>query len=232
MKKLLGLVLALVLVLSLAACGAGGADTALTDAKLKGTWEMTCDMSKALDASSEIANSLMGAELPAAVLDTLKDADLVFEMLLVFDGEGKMQVMLDKKTFNDLMSNMMNALLTEETMYAIYEAQGLSKEDVDTMFSSTGMSMSSVIAMTKLQLSSMDFIEMAFPDAGDGDYITSGSSQVYRIDGNKLTTDGMSLEFDGTNLILKEMEETDSTGVDISKMLPLTAKKVSDKTEY
>lgn len=230
MKKLLSLVLALMLALSLTACDK--AEPTLSDEVLKGTWSMSCDLSKALEASSDLASSLMGADMPESALSALSDANLTFKMLLVFNGEGKMSVLLEKENFSELMNNMLDALLTEETMYAIYEAQGISREDADAMFSANGMDMNSVIAMTKLQLSSMDFVELAFPDAGDGDYISTGSSQVYRIDGNKLTTDGMSLDYDGTNLILSEVEDPESTGVDLTDMLPLTIQKVSDKTDY
>ena len=89
MKKLLSIILALALVLSLAACGGagmGGADNNLTEEKLKGTWCLELDIT----AMSEIVGDSLGATMGMGDITPYLDAipdDLALTVYMVFDGD-------------------------------------------------------------------------------------------------------------------------------------------------
>ena len=237
MKKLLSIILALALVLSLAACGGAGlssADNNLTEEKLKGTWCLELDIT----AMSEIVGDSLGATMGMSDITPYLDAipdDLSLSVYMVFDGEGTLSAMLKKQEINDFYTGMINALMTEDTMYAIFEAQGMDKETVDAALAAQGMSLSTLIAATKLQLSSTDFAETMAGASGTiakGDYFVMEATESYTIEGNKVIAEDTVLEYDGTNLLLTEVESENENIVAFSKLLPLAVKKVSDKTEY
>ena len=236
MKKLLSVVLAIVLVLSLAACGAGNspAGTNLTQDKLKGTWSMTLNISDLMDVAGDALAGTMGMEGMSAFFDSIPDS-LTLTALMVFDGEGNCSSMISKSDFNKFYQDVMNAILTEETMYAIYAAQGMDKATVDAALAAQGTSISAVINMTKLQMSSMNIADTLVQSGGavaKGDYLCMSQESEYTIDGNTVVMDGTKLEYDGTNLVMKEVSSEDGDTPDLSGLLPLTIKRVSDKVDY
>lgn len=238
MKKLLSVVLAIVLVLSLAACGAGGgstpADTNLTQDKLKGTWSLTLNIADLMDVAGDALAGAMGMEGMSAFFDSIPDT-MTFTALMVFDGEGNCSSMISKSDFNKFYQDVMNAILTEETMYAIYAAQGMDKATVDAALAAQGTSISAIINMTKLQMSSMniaDTLVQSGSAVAKGDYLVMGETSKYTIEGNTVVMDGTKLEYDGTNLVMKEVSSEDGDTPDLSGLLPLTIKRVSDKVDY
>jgi len=236
MKKLLSIVLALALVLSLAACGGAGlgsADNNLTEEKLKGTWVMEMNIAKLMDAVGDTAFSAMGLGDMTGFLGAIPD-DMVLCAYMVFDGAGNSTALISKDDFNEFYTDLLNAILTEETMYAIYEAQGMDKATVDAALAAQGTSISSIIAMTKIQMSSMDMADTLIQSGGaveKGDYIAMSGSTKYTIEGNTVVMDGSELVYDGTNLTITELSGTGDMA-NLSALLPLTIKRVSDKTEY
>lgn len=237
MKKLLSIVLALALVLSLAACGGagmGGADNTLTEEKLKGTWSLELNIAAMTELVGESLGATMGLGDITPYLDAIPD-DLALSVYIVFDGEGTLSAMIKKQEINDFYTGMINAILTEDTMYAIFKAQGMDKATVDAALEAQGMSLSTLIAATKLQLSGMDFTETMSGASGTivkGDYFVMEATESYTIEGNKVIAEDTALEYDGTNLLLTEVESENENVVAFSKLLPLTVKKVNNKIDY
>ena len=231
MKKLFSIILVLALVISLAACGASNT---LTEEKLKGTWSFDLGMSTIMEVAGDSLGAAMGMGDITPYLDSIPD-DLALSVYMVFDGEGNLSAMIKKQEINDFYTGVINAVLTEDTMYAIFEAQGMDKETVDTALAAQGMSLSSLISMTKLQLSGMDFTETMSGASGatvKGDYLVMETVDTYTIDGNKVTSEDTVFEYDGTNLVINEITSENENTAMFVKMLPITIKKVNDKTEY
>jgi hypothetical protein len=231
MKKLFSIVLVLALVISLAACGVS---TTLTEEKLKGTWSFDLGMSTIMEVAGDSLGTAMGMGDITPYLDSIPD-DLALSVYMVFDGEGNLSAMIKKQEINDFYTGVINAVLTEDTMYAIFEARGMDKETVDTALAAQGMSLSSLISMTKLQLSGMDFTETMSGASGTtvkGDYLVMETVDTYTIDGNKVTSEDTVFEYDGTNLVINEITSENENTAMFVKMLPITVKKVNDKTEY
>jgi hypothetical protein len=231
MKKLFSIVLVLAFVISLAACGVSNT---LTEEKLKGTWSFDLGMSTIMEVAGDSLGAAMGMGDITPYLDSIPD-DLALSVYMVFDGEGNLSAMIKKQEINDFYTGVINAVLTEDTMYAIFEAQGMDKETVDAALAAQGMSLSSLISMTKLQLSGMDFTETMSGASGTtvkGDYLVMEAVDTYTIDGNKVTSEDTVFEYDGTNLVINEITSENENTAMFVKMLPITIKKVNDKTEY
>ena len=231
MKKLLSLILALALAVSLIACGASNT---LTEEKLKGTWSFELGMSTMKNLIGESLGASMGMGDITPYMDSIPD-DLGISVYLVFDGEGNLSAMLKKQDINDFYTGVINALLTEDTMYAIFEAQGMDKETVDTALDVQGLTLSDLISATKQQLSYMNIAESisgANNTLAKGDYLIMSEAESYTIDGNKVISEDTVLEYDGTNLVINEITSESESAAIFTAMLPLTVKKVNDKTDY
>jgi hypothetical protein len=231
MKKLFSIVLVLAFVISLAACGVSNT---LTEEKLKGTWSFDLKFSAISDLVSDSLGASMGVNDITPFLDTIPD-DLAVSVYLIFDGDGNLSAMLKKQDINDFYTGVINALLTEDTMYAIFEAQGMDKETVDTALDVQGLTLSDLISATKQQLSDMNIAEsMSGADntIAKGDYLIMAEAESYTIDGNKVISEDTVLEYDGTNLVINEITSESESAAIFTAMLPLTVKKVNDKTDY
>lgn len=231
MKKLLSLILALALAVSLIACGASNT---LTEEKLKGTWSFELGMSTMKNLIGESLGASMGMGDITPYMDSIPD-DLGISVYLVFDGEGNLSAMLKKQDINDFYTGVINAVLTEDTMYAAFEAQGMDKETVDTALAAQGLTLSDLISATKQQMSNMDIAESmssANNTIAKGDYLIMAEAESYTIDGNKVISEDTVLEYDGTNLVINEITSESESAAIFTAMLPLSVKKVNDKTDY
>ena len=231
MKKLLSLILALALAVSMVACGTSNT---LTEEKLKGTWSFELGMSTMKNLIGESLGASMGMGDITPYMDSIPD-DLGISVYLVFDGEGNLSAMFKKQDINDFYTGVINAVLTEDTMYAAFEAQGMDKETVDTVLAAQGLTLSDLISATKQQMSDMDIAESmssASNTAVKGDYLIMAETESYTIDGNKVISEDTVLEYDGTNLVINEIiSESDAAAI-FTAALPLTLTKVNDKTDY
>lgn len=227
MKRILAIMLALALMLSLAACGP---DTTITEEKLKGTWAMELNISQLLDVAGGSLTESFGLEGAEEFIESIP-SDLTLTGLYVFDGQGEYTVMISQEEMTEFFTGFLDALLTEETMYAMFEKQGMNKEAVDAAFAAQGIDMAGLISLTKLQMSSMD-LSSAFGGTKRGDYIITDESEDYTIEDNTVIIENGKLRYDGTNLLLVETISEDEDSPDISSLLPLTIRRISDQTEY
>ena len=231
MKKLLSLILALALAVSLVACGTS---YTLTEEKLKGTWSFELGMSTMKNLIGESLGASMGMGDITPYMDSIPD-DLGISVYLVFDGEGNLSAMFKKQDINDFYTGVINAVLTEDTMYAAFDAQGMDKETVDTALAAQGLTLSDLISATKQQMSNMDIAESmssASNTAVKGDYLIMAETESYTIDGNKVISEDTVLEYDGTNLVINEITSESDAAAIFTAALPLTLTKVNDKTDY
>ena len=231
MKKLLSLILVLALGVCLVACGASNN---ITEEKLKGTWSFDLGLATMMELSGDSLGAAMGMGDITPYLDAIPD-DLALTVYMVFDGEGNLSAMLKKQEINDFYAGVINAILTEDTMYAIFEAQGMDKETVDATLSAQGITLSALISTTKLQLSGMDFtgaMTNVSSTIVKGDYLVMSEVDSYTIDGSKVITEDTVFEYDGTNLMINEINSDNENTAVFKQMLPLTVKKVNDKIDY
>lgn len=130
-KKLSVLLLALVLVLSLAACGKSEAKA------LEGSWTGKVDTTEALTQMIK-QSGLDVDEIPG-----MKDLKLEFTLKLDFDGENY-TMDLDKKATQKSMEKFLSEMkdLFKEFLYQMAEGQNMSREDLDSsIMQSTNMTM-------------------------------------------------------------------------------------------
>lgn len=192
-SKLTVLLLALVMVFSLCACGGSDAGKDLI-----GTWAINYDMADAL--AEELGSDYADFHAP-------------LEMTLMFDfnADGTFKMYVEEDSFTSNFNTWMDAFLDYsvdsgmEMLYEMYESYGLTAEEVnDAIYEEFGMSMEEYVRETlaaELDMSSeisalLKEVETTgtYETKGSKLYMAEGSSKIdtnaydiFTITGNKLT---------------------------------------------
>lgn len=201
MKKYIALLLCLVMVLSLCACGA--------KENLVGTWKANINMAEAFNA--EIAAS--GDEAMAEAMK-LESFDLPLILELREDGTCKLSV--DNDAMAASVEKLAEALTNGMKSYFVtmLEEQGLEVEDPDEFLAAMGLDLNTLVEEMKNELLSEDtfgeFTTECKYKAEDGKLYMSDDleSEIPTDEYNTYTLEGDTLTLDvGTMVIEEDMEE-------------------------
>lgn len=183
--KLTVLLLAMVMVLSLCACGGNDAGKALV-----GTWALDCDLADAM--SDELGSDYADFNAP-----------LKLTLLFDFNEDGTYKMYIEESSFVESFNSWVDAFLdySVEMTYDIFEAQGMSREETDeVVMQNFGMSVEEY--MRETVASSLDASDLArsvestgtYETKGNKLYLAEGSSKIdehyydiFTVNGNALT---------------------------------------------
>ena len=127
MKRVITVLLAVLLVLSLAACGSG-----VETKKLAGTWTCTIDVTDRMNAAAEQALGLSAAD---------GTAQMPLQLVLTVTEDGAYTLRYDSDAARTALDAYATALhpAAVESVYAAAEEQGLSREEYDAAMEKAGI---------------------------------------------------------------------------------------------
>ena len=195
MKKLLALVMALVMVMSLCSCG-NGKETK-EEATIIGKWTAEIDFASIMEMSQELAS--LDEEAKAVIMPKGVSMKLFFE----FDDNGIASFSVDIKTAAEDYIRQVTANLTDYVKKTL-ESQGVSVED---FADAIGMSLDDYVSslMSQQLNGAMDNLpeELETPNTCEykleGDKLYLGEDGVFdgfftiKLDGNKFTINSASI---------------------------------------
>ena len=134
MKRVITVLLAVLLVLSLAACGSG-----VETKKLAGTWTCTIDVTDRMNAAAEQALGLSAAD---------GAAKMPLQLVLTVTEDGAYTLRYDSDAARTALDAYAAALhpAAVESVYAAAEEQGLSREEYDAAMEKAGITMDDMVA--------------------------------------------------------------------------------------
>ncbi len=134
MKRVITVLLAVLLVLSLAACGSG-----VETKKLAGTWTCTIDVTDRMNAAAEQALGLSAAD---------GAAKMPLQLVLTVTEDGAYTLRYDSDAVRTALDAYAAALhpAAVESVYAAAEEQGLSREEYDAAMEKAGITMDDMVA--------------------------------------------------------------------------------------
>lgn len=204
MKKLLALMMALVMVMSLCSCGNG--EETKEEATIIGKWTAEIDFASIMDMSQELAS--LDEEVKALIMPKGVSMKLFFE----FDDNGIASIFIDIRTAADDYLGQVAANLTDYLKKTI-EDQGVSAEVFDA---AVGMSLEDYVSFLMSQQFSgvMDTLpkELETPNTGEykleGDKLYWGEDGVFdgfftiKLDDNKFTINSVSTSDEADQLFI------------------------------
>ena len=134
MKRVITVLLAVLLVLSLAACGSG-----VETKKLAGTWTCMIDVTDRMNAAAEQALGLSAAD---------GTAQMPLQLVLTVTEDGAYTLRYDSDAARTALDAYAAALhpAAVESVYAAAEEQGLSREEYDAAMEKAGITMDDMVA--------------------------------------------------------------------------------------
>ena len=134
MKRVITVLLAALLVLSLVACGSG-----VETKKLAGTWTCTVDVTDRMNAAAEQALGLSAAD---------GAAKMPLQLVLTVTEDGAYTLRYDSDAARTALDAYAAALrpAAVESVYAAAEEQGFSREEYDAAMEKAGITMDDMVA--------------------------------------------------------------------------------------
>lgn len=173
MKKFMTMVLAMVMALSLAACGSKDETK-----KLTGTWQYRVDM-------SDMMNQQMAESLELG--DTQLDGTFGIYLSLTVAEDGAYTMVLDTEATGDEMSAYLQTLtpVVVDSMYAAAEAEGMSREEFDAALTEMGMTAEEYVGaiFSAFDMGSLMSSMIGTEDSGiDAGYCKAEDGKLYLAD--------------------------------------------------
>ena len=207
LTKILALVLALTLVLSLAACGKGDS--------IVGTWKYNVDFQKAMSAASGESEGF--EEMAEQLGDVFEGLTMVMVMDLKEDNTFTLS--FDEASVKAAAEGM-KSKMTEALPALVASMYGMSEDELKDLLAQQGTSMDELIAQMSEEFNSDEMAEELKDATVSGTYAYADGKLTLKAEEGE---DVMTVELKGN-----ELKVTDLTGSDVEDykvLLPMTFNK-------